>query len=644
MPERIKFYSVHDMASGYHLQKAETVFQNWDAHIDSANINDMIELYNIKKYIDADMQLNQWSDTQFSAYKDKCKDVPRVLGKYFSTISDGNLEDVYNATDRDYTDDFWQLICTYKVYQRISPEVLGHLLNSSWYIVWEVLRHKEIVKAFGRVIAEHLSNNEHTAEHLISHFLEAHARNDNQLHFPDEFAQEMRDKVLAAFVERDDININYLQLLEQAQSSAEFPLSDKLRRKARKKKEILQEKMFSHSSGMTYGAEVTFKSIPDYSIEESYKDGIITCAYSREWIEENRDYPTLLNNFIHLFQYVDRSFRCKFVSLQTELGVMERFLGAKGKREYLHGVVFNSKRILSMLQMAAYNQELKRINIRLEDVFQWFFEEYLKDEFGANGFTYTPPSEGTTAAEKCILLSTAIDGVLKQYRLYCEDGVVDRELLEMSSEHIVFSELRGMLDKKYVYPNSDDLCNEMFALFSDQSMMSFTEKSQSKYQTLPQLLISEKMTREDFAEFQQKKLDWLIQRSSVEISEDGILLPNICRSFVLKDLFYNEVVCPKYYDTSLSKQIDLLEKAGDIRYENTLFTKPEQDYLNYMLNKAEFNNGLDLRNRYAHGTSSLDENQQNENYWELQKIMIMIIIKINEEFCLADEKDLLPKY
>jgi hypothetical protein len=313
---------------------------------------------------------------------------------------------------------------------------------------------------------------------------------------------------------------------------------------------------------------------------------------------------------------------------------MERFFGAKGKRDYLHGVAFNSKRILSLLQMAAYNQELKRINIRLEDIFKWFFEEYLKNEFGANGFSYAPPSEGTTTVEKCKLMSTAIDGALKQYRLYCEDGAIDRELLEMSSGHIVFSELIGMLDKKYVYANSDNIRNEMFALFSDQSMMSFTEKTQSKYQTLPQLLLSEKMMREDFAEYQLRNLDWLIQRTSVKISEEGVLSPDLCRVFVLKDLFYNEVVCPKYYDTSLTKQVELLEKVGDVRYENTLFSKPEQDYLNYVLNKAEFSNGLDLRNRYTHDTNSLVEKTQIEDYWELQKIMILIIIKINEEFCL----------
>jgi hypothetical protein len=384
---------------------------------------------------------------------------------------------------------------------------------------------------------------------------------------------------------------------------------------------------------MRHGAEVTFKSIPDGSIEEAYNNNTISCAYSREWIEENKDYPTLLNNFIYLFGYVDRCFRCKFVSLSADLGVIERHLGIRGKKDYVSGIAFSVKRMLSLLQMAAYNHELQRLDIRLEDIFKWFFEDYLKNEFGANGFAYSPPSVGTTLAERCKLLSIAIDGLLKQYRLYCEDGFVDRELLEMSSGHIVFSELLGCIENKYAYSASDDLRAEMYLLFSDQSTMGYTERTGSTYQTLSQLLLSKQMNRSDFAEYQHRNLDWLIKRSSVNISEDGLLSLNTGRVFVLKDLFSNEVICPRYYDHELHKQVELLVAAGDLRFAHTLFSKPEQDYLNYIFNKAEFSNGLDLRNRYSHDTCSLDEKIQSEDYLELQKIMILIIIKINEEFC-----------
>lgn len=119
----------------------------------------------------------------------------------------------------------------------------------------------------------------------------------------------------------------------------------------------------------------------------------------------------------------------------------------------------------------------------------------------------------------------------------------------------------------------------------------------------------------------------------MQIREDGHLSVDKFRALVLRDLYKNEVLCPHCFDAELCKQIDELVAAGDLKYENTLFSKPEQDYLNYMLNKSEFSNGLDLRNKYSHDTCSLDEKIQIHDYLELLKILVLIVIKINDEFC-----------
>ena len=66
---------------------------------------------------------------------------------------------------------------------------------------------------------------------------------------------------------------------------------------------------------------------------------------------------------------------------------------------------------------------------------------------------------------------------------------------------------------------------------------------------------------------------------------------------------------------------------------------PEQKYLNFMLNKSEYCNGPDIRNKYIHESISLDENEHFHDYIELLKIMVLIIIKINEEFCLRSNQD-----
>ena len=625
------------MSSGWHLKEIEEFFQHWNEKIHDPDLNTILELYNIKKYMDAEMQHLDWSDEQFSGYQNQCKIIPQILGRYFSRLSDANLQELYQKVDWDYADDFWQLICDYKVHQRISPEVFKQLLETNENVVWYVLMHKGLVLEFGTVIAEHLVHNSHTAQQLLAHFLAEHERS-KPLFFPDQFTAQMREQTLWDYVDRDDANLNYLQLLEQSQSSKELPIPDRLKLQARRQKEALQGKLFAGKPGFSYGVEVGFKSIPDGSVQEQYRQGdhISAYAYSREWLEENQDYPTLLNNFIYLFKYVDLFFRCAFLSLPAELSTLERHLGVKGRKDYIIGSHFNTKRMRTLLQMNAYCNELQRLHIQLEDIIQWFFEIYLKEEFGAEGFTYTPPSLGTTYIEKCKLLASATDGVLKQYALFSEDGKIDRELLEMSSNPRPLRDFPSFITKKYAYANSAEIRQEMELLFSDQSILHYTKKTGSDYQTLPHMLQSVEMHQEDFAHYQKNAIDWLIERGSIQVGDSGRLQINKARVILLGDLYYHEVICPSYYDGSYLQQMESLAETNEIRYESTLFSRPEQSYLNYILNKSEFSNGLDLRNKYIHDTCTLDENIQLQDYMELLKIMILIIIKINEEFCLKE--------
>lgn len=355
--------------------------------------------------------------------------------------------------------------------------------------------------------------------------------------------------------------------------------------------------------------------------------------YSRNWIKNNLDYNTLLNNFIHLFGYADLSMRCSFVSIPSKLGIFERTLGIKGKKHYPIGTFFNIRNIQTSLQMSGYINELKENGIQIEDVFKWFFETYLDEEFGIKNFRYNTPSSNTTALEKCKLIASEIDGVLKQYSLYCEDGEIDRELFEMSSKHIVFSDVKSLNDKKYAYSNSKEFEAEQHYLFSDQSTLYYTPKTECKYHSFADVLLNEEMMFDDYADYQKRFLEWLIERKTIFKSDDGILSLNLKKHRILKDLFDKGVICLNYLNF-LNDTITELREAGDLEFSKTLFSKPEQDYLNFVLNKSEFSNGYDLRNKYLHNTHSLEAKIHERDYIELLKIMVLVIIKINEEFCL----------
>lgn len=301
------------------------------------------------------------------------------------------------------------------------------------------------------------------------------------------------------------------------------------------------------------------------------------------------------------------------------------------------GSVFQQIEILTSVQMIAYYEVLKRRKIYIEDIVKWYFEEYIAEEFGAKEFIFNPPSHDTNYIEKCRTLASEMDGVLKQFRMYIEDGEINRELFEMSSEHIDFSLLKSRIRWKYAYLGSEELQREQFFLFSDQSHLSFTEKHQSNYHCFYDLIQAEKMCLDDFFEYQRDSIAWLINRGTLAINTDNQITINKQRVVILKDLYDHDVICLQHY-ASLTEQIHCFLETGDLRCADTLFSEPEQDYLNYKLNKSRFSNGLDLRNKYTHSTYPKNEQIQQSDYIELLKIMIIIVMKIQDELLLIERK------
>lgn len=56
--------------------------------------------------------------------------------------------------------------------------------------------------------------------------------------------------------------------------------------------------------------------------------------YDSGWIKNNLDYPTLLNNFIYLFEYVDSQMRCSYITNNSSKGPLIEAFTVKGKDMY----------------------------------------------------------------------------------------------------------------------------------------------------------------------------------------------------------------------------------------------------------------------------------------------------------------------
>jgi len=642
--ERIKYYPTNDLMCGNNLSNIENIikkFEGYKAEKEALDINDMIELYNVKKYFDNEIYLKDWSNENISYYKNTINKLFRIVARYFKSIAQEDFIVLYKKVKRYYRDDFWELIDKFKVYESIDELNFEEIINLPEVWLYELLKHKKIVEYFGKTIRQHMLNDCSSAELLLDEFEMKHISDKDPLNFPKELNSTDKEIIINNYIESENPNLNYLRLIANMQSNKDkIEISPKTLLKAKKKAENQEGQLFTEDSKMNIKLTVVFSESQDEEVIVKRESQSITAKYNTKWIKNNTDYATLLNNFIYLFEFVDWQMRFTLVNKFNHMSVFERFGFISSKNAYKTGIEFNNKNILSLLQIKGYYNELFGLGIRLEEVIEWFFIEYLVKEFNASKFKITMPSSNSTMLEKCTIIMPGMESVLKQFSLFVQEGEIDFELLEIRSEPLVYNNIPSLVDKKYVYGIGEEYKTVTFLLFSDQGELGYNEKNKKTYNNFFELLRNEKLKLKDYPDYCVKKINWLIDHKYLSTNEEGyIIFKDKLLIIILKDLYFNEVINYWRYPDPGRLIMDELEKKNIIEFESTLFSRPEQAYINYFLNKSQFNNGLDLRNKYVHTQPSSDDNENvhNNNYMILLRLFILTVIKINDDFCISDE-------
>ena len=585
------------------------------------------------------MLSSSWSTEQTEKYKKIVNTIiPNKIGRFCSKIDDNNILDLIRSLDFQYYDDFWDLIDIYKVYKRISFCKIKEALGLKNVCLRNILERAHLVEHFDCELADEIKGSPDNATLLIENYLEKHDDRWKPLHFPKSLTKEDKTKLVNEYISSDLPNINELELLSHSQSSNDLQLTDLMVYNAKKKYEKKIESFFNENNGLKMSVAVSLSpDIQETKIE--FNDLGLSITYSLPWITENLDFPTVLNNFIYLFEYTDTFFRCNLVSKTNQLGIFESLIGRKGIKEYIVGVAFKQLDSLSLLQIVQYENVLKDNGVELLEVFKWFFEEYLAIEFNAVGFEFYIPSQNTTYMEKCKLLATSIDRILKQFNMYVETGNIDHELLSISSNPTLFKDVKSFIKDKYIYPCDSELKYVFNSVLSSQSILRFGRKGGADYDSFCVFIENVDVTLEEY-DMNRPLLEKLIFQNYLVINEQGYIKPNKIKLSIVKDLYNNEVSCLSYLEKYV-KIIEEMKSDKQIEFGSTLFSIPEQHYLNYLFNRAEFSNGLDLRNKYVHGSHApaSEEAQHRTNYYVFLRTLAFIIIKINEEFCLKDDMD-----
>lgn len=644
MNDRVRFWGRNDMAYGMNLHKIE--------HVDipeynSIDINDAIEFYEIKKYFDDGVCSNTWTDQQHQDYIEKSKKLNGLAMRFFNSLNDTVIVRQYeDIEDYDYRKVFWQLFDKCKLYNKISETAFNAILQSKHLSLHDILLHKTIVTKYGDVIRNYILGNLENVQYII-YVYEQNYTQSEKLYLPDELTPDDKCRFIEAYLDSDFPNLNYIETISMMQPSKEIPVSDVLRLKAKRKNQELSKKVFENGTFFSYGTELIFSPEQKEEKKAEIVDRKFSVSYSTKWLLDTLDYPSILNNFIYIFEYVDYpQMRCLHIAKESESGVFERTMQSKSSRMYPVYYAFKLADGLAQMQMHAYYGFLNQNNIRYEDVLEWFFTKYLQDEFGCPEMRASFPSEGASYCEKCITICSLLDSVLKQFTLFVENGEIDFELLSMIQGSKKFGDIPSLVEKKYIYGEGKTLNNLKNTMFSDQCMLSYVPRIHNEgktYTRLFDLLYNEKIYLSDYHEQYIPTIKWLEENGLISIDNSELIqLGNIYKIAILKDLFDTGVISKWHFDPQAFSTIQEWIDAGMIVERSSLLTQQEVNYFDFILNNAEYDNGLQLRNKYAHGNQFVitDENEHRNNYYYFLRIFTILAIKINDDFILKEKANI----
>lgn len=567
---RIKYYGQNDLGTYHHLNHLSSFINDTDFDQPISDINTAIQFYNVMKLLGLNIKPDNLTEESYASLQNRSKSFHRKIGVFLQTIKDNNLLEVFKTVDAQYKSDFFELFNNYKLSKRITGPVFSSFMHETETPISTILQHKDISNSYNEEITNYMCSNCFCAEFILDFHLSYKSSNEKKTYYiPNNLTPNLQMQIVDEYINSGKCNPNYLQLLSTAKSSSAFPVNNELRYKAYKTNEAICEKLFSDESKFYFGGEVTFGDCTDIEIDCS-NPAMKKYTYSRTWLKENLDYPTLLNNLIYLFEFVDNKMNSTFVSRRNELNIFEASR-IKGKTEYIHGIAFLQKNIISLLQTAAYARELSLHDINLESVIEWFFKDYLPLEFNANGFHFSPSSKGTTYREQCRNLLIEMDSILKQFNMFVSSKSINREFFEFASEPIVFSQIRSFNKHKYGYLNDKEVHDIVFTLFSDQSTMNYVKKIDNNYSNFIQMILHENIKISDFEEYQVPTINALVNNKYLYLNEDDYIKPNIEKAVILRDIHYDEVIRIDYYKNN--SYLNTLIQENKVTTSGALFSK-----------------------------------------------------------------------
>ena len=638
--KRVHFYPVNDLACFPNMELAENVLRNFSED-KIYDINDIIELYHIKLYIDNKIYLKNRTEYDIKQVKEKVSKIWTVIIRYWHGINSENILRLFKSLESwTFQETFWQLSANLSIYKNVNKKTFSKLLYLENIDVQAILHQNKIVNYYDNELKSFLLSYNKSAELILSQFVEMHDRIRKEMYFPTSLNIFDREEIVLRYLNGKEVNLNFVRLVLNCKNDkGKLVISDKTKLKAKRLEKKLNNEIFDENSGVYFGIKIVFDKLQSEPLKILREGCLEVFSYSEEYLTANGHPLYLISHFSKLFYYLDNQRCISMVSKSSDFGTIEKLL-MRSINEYPVGPVFKRKDILSLYQIVLVDRVLEKSGkFNVELILKYFFCEFLEQRYSLKGIRFNLPSVGASYFEKIRMLLAEFDALLKQYEMIKEDGEIDAELFCLSSKPIGISQIPSFAAKKYCYPVGNKLSMINHFLFSDQSDLTYVEPfKKSNYHCLYDLIQKEKVLYRNFGKHQLRELNLFLDLGYLYVDHSGYLrIKNENKLFLLRQLFKEGVLSYWHYSKDCRKIIDEMVKEKTLYFESTLFNKLESRYLNYFLNKKEFTNGLDLRNSFMHGTNPDSEDELMELYYILLRIMILTALKMDDDQVLKNK-------
>lgn len=629
---RVKFYSASDLSVGWEALRAAKVALAFDGAEGVAHVADALELSNVVKFIELGLVPQSLSEEERSELAARVPMIRGAIARFFRSVDESNVSSLLVGVPINYRADLLEELARQDAFDRCRATSMLPALEQTGFVLRDFLQSKALVKAYDAEVRSMLLADPLNGEHLVQKYLAAGTR--TPIYLPSAFSPADAKTLMGRYVDSDDANPNSLELIARTSDDTRAGIDRQVRFRARKRREEVVAQFFETNNGFKTGCEVQLDATQTVPATEALDGMVAKYSYSRVWLEETLDSPSILNNFQFLFDFADADGLLNLPSFHADLGVIERFMTTNGIKDYVTGAAYNLKDWSSTLQTAMYMQFLKSHDIELESLLEWFINDYLPSEFGVTGFRFQASSATSSYLERCRHLFPEMEGLVRQFVLFIEDGVVDFDMLVMLSDAVEYRDVPSALDGKYVYRvDGTDLVGVLNALFSDQSGLPYIREDLQDV-NFARLVIKNRIEMDDFHPHQLPGVNYLMDHDVLTIKGGRVALANEDQFLILHTLWAKEAVSYHHLSDAGRTYIDDLESRGWVTRKATLLTEAEGCYFDYMLNR-KFYNGPNLRNKYSHGAQpGGSEEAHFASYVAAIKLLVALVIKLNDEFCL----------